>query len=683
MPDQSSVTDHGAIEQIQSGAETVALEEPSAPRAPEAGERAERAEQRRMFALTATCLVAVLAGWIGHGFGLIPAAVARGFYLVAYVTGGWYPVLGTVNALRRRTLDVNLLMVLAALGAAAVNQWREGAILMFLFSLSGALERYAMGRSHHAIRALMNLSPEQALVRRKDVERIVPVEELVIGDVVIVRPGERLPADGTVLAGVSSVDQAPITGESVPVPKSPGSAVFAATINGDGALEIGVAKLAGESTLARVVRMVEEAQAERTPTQRMTEWIGTRYTIGVLVVVGLFIVVPPLAFGAAFAPAFYRAMTLMTVASPCALVISTPAAILSAIAAAARRGVLFKGGGALEDLGRVNCVAFDKTGTLTRGTPEITDLAPASGVEADELLTVAAAVERHSEHPLARAVLASATEHELLPPHASGFHAIVGNGVEAVIADERARVGTVALLADADVVVPDEAITRAEALRAAGKTVVFVSRGSAYLGCIALADTIRPSARGVIAALKRLGVRQTVMLSGDNARVAEAIGAELGLDSVRAELLPEEKLIAIRELQERYGAVAMVGDGVNDAPALAAATVGIAMGGAGTDVALETADVALMADDLASLADGVDLSRRARRIVRQNVTIALGVIVVLAPIAALGLIRLPIGVVAHEGSTLIVVANGLRLLAARRTGDDREGRREGWYHGIG
>jgi Cd2+/Zn2+-exporting ATPase len=357
----------------------------------------------------------------------------------------------------------------------------------------------------------------------------------------------------------------------------------------------------------------------------------------------------------------------MTVASPCALVISTPAAILSAIAAAAKRGVLFKGGGALEELGRVRCVAFDKTGTLTRGTPEITDLVPASGVEAIELLTVAAAVERHSEHPLARAILASATEHELLPPHASGFRAIVGNGVEAVIEGRSARVGTVALLADTDISVPETALVCAGALREAGKTVIFVSWGTAYLGCIALADTIRPSARGVITALKRLGVRQTVMLSGDNIRVAEAIGAELGLDSVRAELLPEEKLTAIRELQERYGGVAMVGDGVNDAPALAAATVGIAMGGAGTDVALETADVALMADDLASLADGVDLSRRARRIVRQNVTIALGVIVVLAPIAALGLIRLPIGVVAHEGSTLVVVANGLRLLTARRT----------------
>ncbi len=667
MPDQSSVIDHGAAEVQKSSAGLVSAFKPPTQRAPETVDRAERAEQRRMFALTATCLATVLAGWIGRGSGLMSPEVALGFYLVAYVTGGWYPVLGTVTALRRRTLDVNLLMVLAALGAAAVNQWREGATLMFLFSLSGALEHYAMGRSRHAIRALMKLSPEQALVRRDGVERIVPVEELVVGDVVIVRPGERLPADGTVLAGISSVDQAPITGESVPVPKSPGSPVFAATINGDGALEVGVAKLAGESTLARVIRMVEEAQAERTPTQRMTEWIGTRYTIGVLFVVGLFIAVPPLMFGAAFAPAFYRAMTLMTVASPCALVISTPAAILSAIAAAAKRGVLFKGGGALEELGRVNCVAFDKTGTLTRGRPEITDLVPAPGVTTDELVAVAAAIERHSEHPLARAVLGSATVHELLLPRASGFRAIVGNGVEAVIAGESARVGTIALLADADVGVPDEAITCAESLRAAGKTVVFVSRGSAYLGSIALADTIRPSARGVIAALKRLGVRQTVMLSGDNARVAEAIGAELGLDSVRAELLPEDKLTAIHELQERYGAVAMVGDGVNDAPALAAATVGIAMGGAGTDVALETADVALMADDLATLADGVDLSRRARRVVRQNVTIALGVIAVLAPIAALGFIRLPIGVIAHEGSTLVVVANGLRLLAARRT----------------
>ena len=629
-------------------------------------ERDEQSEQRQMFVLVAACLLTLLIGWIGGATGLIPTRAALALYLIAYLAGGWYPVLGTVAALRRRTLDVNLLMVLAALGAAAVNQWREGATLMFLFSLSGALEHYAMGRSRHAIRALMKLSPEEALVRRDDVEQVVPVAELIVGDLVIVRPGERIPADGTVLAGVTSVDQAPITGESIPVPKSPGSPVFAATINGDGALEIAVTKLAGESTLARVIRMVEEAQAERTPTQRMTEWIGTRYTIGVLIVVSGFIAVPPLMFGAPFAAAFYRAMTLMTVASPCALVISTPAAILSAIAVAARRGILFKGGGALEDLGRVNAIAFDKTGTLTRGRPEITDLVPAPGVDADRLRAVAAAVERHSEHPLARAVLASATEHELVLPHASGFRAIVGNGVEAAIAGALARVGTPALLADADVAVPDEALSRAEALRAAGMTVVFVSEGACYLGCIALADTIRPAARSVIAALKRLGVRHTVMLSGDNTRVAQVIAAELGLDGVRAELLPEEKLTAIHELRQRYGVVAMVGDGVNDAPALAAATVGIAMGGAGTDVALETADVALMGDDLTSLADGVDISRRARRIVRQNVTIALGVIAILAPIAALGLIRLPVGVVGHEGSTLVVVANGLRLLAMRR-----------------
>jgi Cd2+/Zn2+-exporting ATPase len=511
----------------------------------------------------------------------------------------------------------------------------------------------------------MKLSPEEALVRRDGVERVVPVAALVVGDCVIVRPGERIPADGTVLAGMTSVDQAPITGESIPVPKGPGSSVFAATINGDGALDVAVTKLASESTLARVIRMVEAAQAEQTPTQRMTEWIGTRYTMGVLIVVGLFIVVPPLLFGAPFAASFYRAMTLMTVASPCALVISTPAAILSGIAAAARCGILFKGGGALEELGRVSAIAFDKTGTLTRGTPEITDLVAAPGIATDRLLAVAAAVERHSEHPLARAVLASATEHELVLPHASGFRAIVGNGVEAVIGGEHARVGTPALLADADVTVPDDALKRAETLRAAGKTVVFVSEGTCYLGCIALADSLRPAARGVIATLKRLGVRQTVMLSGDNTRVARAIATELGLDDVRAELLPEEKLTAIHELRARYGTVAMVGDGVNDAPALAAATVGIAMGGAGTDVALETADVALMGDDLTSLADGVDISRRARRIVRQNVTIALGVIAILAPIAAFGLIRLPVGVVGHEMSTLVVVANGLRLLARR------------------
>lgn len=642
---------------------------PVQPRTPVTAGPTDRAEQtnlRRMAGLTAICLTTLLAGWIADGPNILPPWAILTLYIAAYISGGWYPVLGTVTALRARTLDVNLLMVLAALGAAAVNQWREGAMLMFLFSLSGTLEHFAMGRSRNAIRALMKLSPEEALVVRDGIQSVVPVAELAIGDIVIVRPGERIPADGTVVSGASSVDQAPITGESVPVVKQVGTTVFAATINGDGALEIAVTKLAGESTLARVIRMVEEAQAERTPTQRMTEWIGTRYTIGVFVVVAGFIAVPPLLFGTPFAAAFYRAMTIMTVASPCALVISTPAAILSAIAAAARRGILFKGGGALEELGRVSAIAFDKTGTLTRGTPTVMDIVPAPGVPVERLLALAAAAEHYSEHPLARAVRASATEQELIVQRASEFRAVVGHGVEAVIESRSVRVGTVALLARAGIAVPDDALACAVRLRGTGKTVVFVADEGEFLGLLALADTIRPSARGVIAALKGLGVRQTVMLSGDNVRVAETIAAELGIDTVMADLMPEEKLAAIHALQERFGAVAMVGDGVNDAPALAAASVGIAMGGAGTDVALETADVALMADDLASLVEGVDISRRARRIVRQNVTIALGVIAILVPIAAFGLIRLPIGVVGHEGSTLIVVANGLRLLALRR-----------------
>lgn len=628
-------------------------------------EAAEGAELRRQFALTGICLATLLTGWILGGIGLIPHPAEHVLYAIAYLTGGWYPVRATIASLRARTFDVNLLMVLAAVGAAAVDQWREGAMLMFLFSLSGALEHYAMGRSRHAIRALMKLSPQEALVLRDGAERVVPVSDLVLGDRVIVRPGERIPADGIIVAGASSVDQAPITGESVPVPKEVEDKVFAGTINGDGGLEVAVTKLAADSTLARIIRLVEEAQSEQTPTQRMTEWIGTRYTAFVLVSVLLVILLPPLLFGALWGATFYRAMTLMTVATPCALVLSTPAAILSAIAAAARRGVLVKGGGTLETLGRVGAIAFDKTGTLTHGHPVVTDILPAGGATEDQLLALAAAAETRSEHPLSRAIVAAAAEKGLSLPSVAGFRAVVGNGVEATVAGHPVAVGTTALVARAGAGIPPEVRDSAQRLQREGKTVVHVAEGAAYRGAIALADTIRASAPAVIAALRTLGVKHIVMLTGDNAHVAQAIAAELGITEVRAELLPEEKLAVVRNLQRAYGTVAMAGDGVNDAPALAAADVGIAMGGAGTDVALETADLALMADDLSALVDGVALSRRARTVVRQNVAIALGVIAVLVSVAAFGLIRLPVGVVGHEGSTIVVVMNGLRLLRAR------------------
>ena len=642
------------------------LPAPGASPSVEDPEGAEQASVQREALLTATCLLALILGWALASLTPVSGMVVLALYGVAYLTGGAYPLRNTITALRRHIFDVNLLMVLAALGAAAVNQWREGAILMFLFSLSGTLERYAMGRSRHAIRALMKLSPEEALVRREGIERVVPVAALIIGDVIIVHPGERVPADGTVIAGASSVDQAPITGESVPVAKGPGAPVFAATINGDGALEIAVGKLASESTLARVIRLVEEAQAQQTPTQRLTELIGTRYTIGVLVGVALVIAVPPLLFAAPLSASFYRAMTLMTVASPCALVLSTPAAILSAIAVAARWGILFKGGGSLEDLGRVRVIAFDKTGTLTRGTPQVTDLVPVAGVSTEQLLAVAAAAESRSEHPLAHAVVACAKVHEIILPAVEDMHAVVGKGVEARCNDQVYRVGTASLLEAAGVCIPEQVTHAAQGLRTQGKTAVFVAADDACLGVLALADVVRPGARAVIAHLRQLGISHIVMLTGDNHEVAQTIAAELGIDEVRADLLPEDKLAVIHDLAARYGAVAMVGDGVNDAPALAAATVGIAMGGAGTDVALETADVALMGDDLIGLVDGVALSRDARRIVRENVTIALGMIAVLVLVAAPGLIRLPVGVVGHEGSTLFVVANGLRLLGSRR-----------------
>ncbi|MEA3336415.1 MAG: heavy metal translocating P-type ATPase [Chloroflexota bacterium] len=616
--------------------------------------------------LTTITGICIAAAWIGSAFGL-PQTWQTALYVVAYLTGGYFGVREGLSELRRGVINVDLLMVLAAIGAAIIGDWREGAILLFLFSLSNTLQSYAMGRSRRAIEALMTLRPEEALVRRDRTEVWVRVEDLKLGDVVLVRPGERLPVDGTILRGTSSIDQSTITGESVPVDVESGGQVFAGTLNKQGALEVEVNHLAGESTLARIIELVENAQEEKAPTQRFLDDFEQKYAIGVIVATMLAIIVPFVFLDQPFDDVFYRAMTFLVVASPCALVISVPAAILSGIANAARKGILFKGGAYLESLATVKAMAFDKTGTLTEGKPVVTDLIPLGCcAEQDDLLALAASVESRSEHPLALAIVAEARHRGLEFEPCDELEAVTGRGARAVAGDGRVfLIGNLDLFQDR-IAFSNELCGAMGELESQGKTAMLLGEeqeeGVVLHGLIAVADQIRPEARQALDDLRGQGIEHIIMLTGDNERVARSVAQQTGVDEYRAGLLPGEKVDAVQELQGEFGSVAMVGDGVNDAPALAAASLGIAMGAAGTDVALETADVVLMSDELENISYVVDLSHRARRIILQNIAFALGVMVILVVANFVVGVPLPLGVVAHEGSTLIVVANGLRLL---------------------
>jgi Cd2+/Zn2+-exporting ATPase len=624
-------------------------------------EDAVASERRRMALLTAVCLMALGVGSVLELVPGVPRIVTLALFVLAYVAGGYYSTKNALAALRQWTVDVNLLMVAAALGAAAIDYWQEGAVLMFLFSLSNTLESFAMARTRRAITALMELSPDEARVRRNGEEVRVPVEELQVGEVVIAGPTERIPVDGQVVTGQSAVDESPVTGESMPVEKGPGDGVYAGSLNQQGVLEIRMTRPASESTLARIIRLVEEAQSQKAEAQHLTEWIGRYYTTAVLGGAALFILMPPLVLGWPFAATFYRAMTLLVVASPCALVISIPAAILSAIAGAAREGILFKGGVALEQAAGIRVVAFDKTGTLTEGKPRVTDVVPLEGQEAAVVLGLAAAVEIRSEHHLGEAVVEAARARGVAVVPAQQVETFPGRGICGVVDGRRVWVGNQGLMRETGAPLSAEVLSRVQALELQGKTVVVVG-AEAPLGLIAVADTVRPAAGRVVEDLRRNGMPHLVMLTGDNARVAKAVAAEVGIAEWRASLLPEQKVTAVRELVATRGPVAMVGDGVNDAPALAAATVGITMGGIGTDVALETADIVLMGDDLTKLPRALELGRRCRRVILQNLAFAGLVILGLVTSTLIGWMTLPIGVVGHEGSTLLVVVNGLRLL---------------------
>jgi Cd2+/Zn2+-exporting ATPase len=623
--------------------------------------------------LTVTNAITTLLAFLAQQFHFLPSPAIAILYVVAFLAGGYYGTLDGIKVLRERRLDVNLLMVFAALGAAFIGQPVEGAALLFLFSLSNTLQTYAMGRSRKAIEKLLDLRPPVATVRRGSRLVSMPVEKLVLGDMVLVRPGERFPIDGEILSGSSTADQSTITGESIPVQKEAGDDVFAGTVNGNGALEIRVTRLAQDTTLAKIVQMVEDAQANKAQTQRMLDNFEQVYALMVLGGAGLLTIIPYYILGNDFYPTFYRAMTWLVVASPCALVISTPASILSAIANGARRGVLFKGGAHLEQTANLKVVAFDKTGTLTTGSPTLNEIVPFGSVTSEDILRLAAAAEARSEHPLASAIVKAAEERGISIPSATDFQAIPGQGVEAnveVEGDGRGPVsvwiGNERLFEERRVHIPEELLERARDLEKGGQTVMLVNADRNWLGLLAVADTLRADAVKIVADLKTLGVEHVVMLTGDNERVAASIAARAGVDEFHASLLPQDKVRILKILREKYGTTAMVGDGVNDAPALATADVGIAMGGAGTDVALETADVVLMADDLNHLPYAIGLARRARRTVWQNLAFSLAVIVFLISSAFGANLPLPLGVVGHEGSTVLVVLNGLRLLGYTR-----------------
>ena len=641
------------------------------------------------FILAVVTLASLLAGWLGGEVSeQLPGWSVTLLALVAFAAGGYAGLIGAWEQARRGKFDVDFLMLAAALGAALIGEWTEGALLLFLFTLSGALETFAMGRTRKAIEALGKLRPETALVRRSDgVEEEVPVEQLLPGDVVLVKPGDRLPVDGLVIGGSSSVDQSTITGESVPVSKFPGEQVFAGTINGSGALAVKMTRPASESTLSRVIALVADAREDATPTQQFIDRFSQPYTYTVIGATVLAIVVPLFWMEEPFAVTLYRAMTLLVVASPCALIISTPASALSAIAAAARYGVLFKGGAYLELLGKTDAVVFDKTGTLTMGRTVVTNLHPLTNHTAENLLRMAASAETLSEHHIANAVIEKARMLGLQLEKPIGFTAIPGEGITAQFArpthTETIYIGNDRLFLNHAMELSPAIRMIGATLQRQGKTVMLVVRRSRVedtlgadrdwevMGYIAVADVLRTEAAESVRRLRANGIQRVAMMTGDNQAAADYIARQAGIDEVYANLLPEHKLELVKKLREQH-TVAMIGDGVNDAPALATAQVGIAMGAGGTDVALETADVVLMSSDLGRLPFTLQLSRKANQIIRQNVIFSIGVIVllvlstILAPIVWPGfLLPLPLGVVGHEGSTLVVVLNGLRMLRLR------------------
>jgi Cd2+/Zn2+-exporting ATPase len=608
----------------------------------------DESESRRLLALTTALSGTALLGGLAARLAGGPALP---FLLVAGAAGIWHVVPRALRAARHLRPDMHLLMCLAIAGAAGIGEWTEAASVAFLYSLSLALEAWSVGRARRAVERLLELAPATATVVEEGEERRVPADEVRPRSRILVRPGERVPLDGVVREGESGVDQSAITGESLPVSKRPTDEVFAGSINGEGALVVETTKEAGETTVAHMVRLVELAGEKRSRAERWVERFARVYTPGVMALAVLVFLLPPLVVGMAWGEAFYRALVLLVIACPCALVISTPVSIVAGLTAAARHGVLIKGGRHLETPARLAAIAMDKTGTLTYGRPALVEVIPYGEHDEDEVLARAAAVEAGSHHPIARAIVAAAQARGLEPPRAETVTAVAGKGAEGLIDARRFWIGSHRFLDELRGEEHDAVCARMEELAGPGRSVLFVGNEGHVCGLLAVADAIRPEAREHIAALRREGVASIVMLTGDNRPTAEAIARSTGVDEVRFELLPDQKVAAVEELVERYGTVAMVGDGVNDAPAMARSDLGIAMGAAGSDAAIETADVALMTDDLSRLPWLVRHSRRTLRIIRLNVTAAL---LVKAALWA--------AIAADMGVSLAVVVNALRLL---------------------
>jgi Cd2+/Zn2+-exporting ATPase len=643
-----------------------------------------------VFGKNTELIFAIICGvLLGIGFGLsfvesIPQWVSLAFYIGAYFFGGYYTAKEAVETVAKGGFEIDFLMLVAAIGAAILGEWAEGALLLFLFSLGHALEHYAMNKARKSIAALADLAPKTALLKKDGKTKEVGIEKLNIGDIIVVKPNSKISADGVVIDGMSSVNQAPITGESVPVDKVPveeinkdysekddikdENRVFAGTINGNNTLEIKVIKEAKDSTLSRLVKLVNEAQTQKSPTQLLTDKFEKYFVPSVLILVGI-LLFAFLVIDEPFSASFYRAMAVLVAASPCALAISTPSAVLSGVARAARGGVLIKGGRPLEDLGELTALAFDKTGTLTEGKPKLTQIVPLGDISENELLKIAVAVESLSDHPLAKAVVRDGKRQlgndEI--PNASNLEAVLGKGIKATLENDKIYIGNLELFEELEDNQPSEEIVmKVRDLEGGGNTTMLIRKNSIFIGIIALMDTPRAEAKRTLSELKEIGIKRMIMLTGDNQKVADAVAEEIGLTDAWGSLLPEEKVEAIKKLKRKESKVAMVGDGVNDAPAMANSTVGIAMGAAGSDVALETADIALMADKLETLPFAIGLSRRSKSIIKQNLWVSLGIVALLIPATIFGFANIGVAVAIHEGSTLLVVFNALRLLAYKK-----------------
>ena len=628
--------------------------------------------------------VTLITGFLIEKFTEVSESIPFVLYILSYIFGGYFTLKEAITKIAKGEFEIDFLMLVAAAGAAYLGEWAEGALLLFLFSLGHALENYAMGKAKKSIAALTDLAPKTALLKKDGDTVEVGIEELKVGDIIVVRPNSKISADGVIVKGNSSVDQSPITGESVPVDKLPienpekeytsksdipaENRVFSGTINGNNTLEIKVIKAAKDSTLNRLVTMVQEAQNQKSPTQLLTDKFE-RYYVPAVIILVIALNFAFLVIDETWSESLYRSLAVLVAASPCALAISTPSAVLSGVARAARGGVLIKGGRPLEDLGELTALAFDKTGTLTEGKPKLTDVQSFGDIEEKELLGIAVSVEELSDHPLAKAVVRDGMKKvgkDLKIPDADDLEAVQGKGIKANYQGNTIYIGNLELFEDIDKGVPSEVSEKVRGLEGEGKTTMLIKRGDEFIGMLGLMDTPREKAKETLAQLKKLGIKKMIMLTGDNQKVADAVAREIGLTEALGSLLPEEKVEAIKNLARQENKLAMIGDGVNDAPAMANSTVGIAMGAAGSDVALETADIALMADKLETLPFAIGLSRKAKSVIKQNLWVSLGVVALLIPATIMSWASIGVAVAIHEDSTLIVVINALRLLGYKK-----------------